>query len=151
MRVLSLGLVLVSCLALAACGGKSSSSGGGHAGLYSLDKAHLKQMALDNFKEQSGMTELPPEQVAMLDGMLAQAAIDLDLKADGTWTVKGTMGGEKLDEMGTWTVNGQAINFKTTKKDGNDASEEKTGSIADGVIMVKPDDSAPGEIRLVRK
>ncbi len=154
MRYLMLALGLITCLAFVGCGGKSGGGamgGGTPAGHYAIDKAQFKELVTTGILKDMGVKEIPAPVAARIDELLKSARIDLDVRPDATWTIGGSIGGKPIDESGTWTLAGDQITMKTTKKDGKDSDESKTGTYKDGVIMVKPDDDAPGEMRLVRQ
>jgi len=149
MRHIHFALLMLTCVTIAACGGKSG--GGSPAGTYKLDKVQFKEVMMKSILQDMGVKEIPAPMTAKIDEMIGSTTLEFGIKADGTWTVSGNMAGDVLNESGTWTLSGDQITMKTTKKDGKDVEESKTGTYQDGAIMIKPDDEAPGEIRLVRQ
>lgn len=157
MRYATLSLALLLTLALVGCGGDSGGGGGGGpvagpAGVYDIDREHLEKAALAAAKaEMPAGTEMPPEILDMIKKGLAAMTVNVTINTDATWAAAGTSGdGDTIDESGTWTESGGTITFNTTKKDGKDHTDTKTGKYKDGVIMMSPDKDAP-ELRFVRK
>lgn len=148
MRHLLLTLGLITSLALAACGGDAS----GPAGTYEIDKTDIKALIIAGAKKQAGVEELPAAAMAKVEEMLASMSATLVLKSDGTYTFKADMGGEKEDESGTWSLDGDKLTTQATQKAGKDVKDDaEVATFKDGVISRTNPKDPSEKIRFVRK
>ncbi|MCK5943319.1 MAG: hypothetical protein KAI24_15165 [Planctomycetes bacterium] len=125
---------LVSVLALtllAGCGGDAAASA---AGTYQIDKAAFEASMKAEMKDQP--TEGPAADMAKqaMEQMMASLSGSIELKQDGTCTMKMSMGGPETVETGTWKLDGDKLSVTTTK-DGKE--ETNVAKFADGVITIE--------------
>ena len=115
-KMLSLALVLVCVIGLAACGSGGSSSAAGTYKLQTLDMGGLS-MDLAQLAETAGVSE-------------DDFKVVLDLKSDGNFTLDmAALGEESMSMEGTWEESGSNINLKAE-------GETITATLKDGEITL---------------
>lgn len=113
-KMLSLALVLVCVLGLAACGGNGGSSKA--AGTYTLQTIEMSGLSMD------------VAQLAETAGISTdEYKVVLDLKSDGSFTLDAAALEDNMSMEGTWEESGSDI--KLTAE-----GETITATLADGVI-----------------
>lgn len=167
MRIAVFAFTLVSCLALAACGGDSGGGGssGGAAGTYVIDgdammpeiekmvapaiEAAMKMMEMlpadQRAKKEAEMAESMKERK---DKMLEEFTLEVVLGSDGSFTA---IDDGKTKAKGTWAVDGSTLTFKTTEEDGKKKEETITGTYKDGTIRFRPEKGMPFDIVMKKK
>ena len=113
-KMLSLALVLVCVLGLAACGGDDGGSKA--AGTYRLQNIDMGGLSMDvaQLAETAGVSE-------------DEFKVVLDLKSDGSFTLEAAAMDENMSMEGTWEESGSDI--KLTAE-----GQTTTATLADGVI-----------------
>jgi hypothetical protein len=122
----TLATIVLLLLALSACGGGNS-----HAvGVYRLDGAAFADAMM------GGAGANQPEMKAIRDTMVKGIEGSIELKADGTATMRmkmSMMGADRSDDStGTWKLNGNAVSITAKEKDGKE--ETRTATLADGAL-----------------
>lgn len=148
LRVACVGLLTAL---LAACGDGPADSQDALAGTYRVDKQHYRALLHEELTLKEGQTLEQPA-LHSLELYLEQMQIDLVLLADGTWTLKGNLAAEALDDRGTWTIVGDEIRFRFTHQNGQPAHKTVTGRReADGAVFVQPSAEMSGPFRMLRQ
>lgn len=157
MRNASLLTLLVLAVALTGCG--NDSGGSSIVGTYSLDaSAFLAQMQQMMEKEMGEMlAAMPEEQVEKMKAEMLEESrgtkVDMEIKADNTWTGTAITKGKTEVTSGTWSRDGDTIAFTSTHEDGKkkDKPDVMTGTIEGDSIRVRPDEDMPFDMVLKRK
>jgi hypothetical protein len=136
MRNALIASALVFTFALAACGDSAS----GPVGTWVIDMDHMK----GKLKEM-GMPE------EMLKNMDAGMGVTWEIKSGGTWTAKGKMQGDAIDESGTWKLEGETLTVVKTSDKGKDVNEPLAAEYKGDVIELKPEADMPFSLRMIRK
>jgi hypothetical protein len=149
MRQLALALAAATLLALPACGGKAASVKPSPVGSWVVDAQRFVTDYAAAQKKMSGKDV--PE--AKLKQVREGVKVDLEIKADGTWTTTGTMMGSSLDEAGTWKRDGEKLTVTMTMQDGKPPEKSRTvvGSYRDDGIVIRPGEHMPFDLHMIRK
>lgn len=119
---------------VAGCGGASAGSA---AGTYELDKAAMKEAMLAAVPAEQKANK---EAMAMIESMASSMEGTVELKADGTATMrmKMEMMGKTMDdsETGTWKLDGNKLSI-TTKDKASGKDETHTVDYANGSFAIE--------------
>ena len=146
-------LVVLLSLLHAACGGREPPTPGDRiAGAYVADREHYHEVLLTEFRMKEGREPDEPE-LAFFTLHAESLEIDFRLNRGRTWTLKGLMSGtHTLDEAGTWTLNGDEISLRFTRRQGKPAGGAVTVRIDEhGALLLQLSPDYPGPFRLVRQ
>ncbi|MEZ6317261.1 MAG: hypothetical protein R3B49_00710 [Phycisphaerales bacterium] len=132
-----------------------------HVGSWTLDKVafetQVRQAMKDQMASQAGGDDQAAAAAAMMAGlmdsmvtkMVENTNLSMDIKADGTFHVSGTMGGEAPEDSdGTWKASGGTITMNIKDK------PPATGNIRDGSLYLKMPEGGDGpavELKFDRK
>ena len=119
-------LSLLTLSLVTACGGGASSA----AGVYHLDTAPFRERMAAEMK---GVPEA--EVKKQLDAMVGNMSGSIDLKADGSASIKLHMMMMNEEATGTWKLDGATLSITAKGKDGKE--ETKTAKFADGAITIE--------------
>ena len=143
-----LGLLVVF---LSACGDTVEEPLIDMAGTYLVDKEHYRLLMMVEVEINHGPEAVRPD-LASIGLFLEQLQLDLIMKADGSWTLRGSLGMQAVDDAGTWTVSGDEIAFRFTQQQGRPTDKTIVGTrAADGVLLVRTSPDQLGPFRMVRQ
>jgi len=136
---------------LSACGDTAEEPQRGMAGTYLVDKENYRQLLMVEVEINQGPEAVRPD-LASIGLFMEQLQLDLILKADGSWTLRGSLGMQVVDDAGTWTISGDEIAFRFTQQQGRPTDKTVVGTrAADGVLLVRTSPDQLGPFRMVRQ
>jgi hypothetical protein len=142
LRLQALAVLTIGSVVLVACGKDEARS---PVGLWIIEPEQYAKQMLEFTKDMPGA---PKE----ADYFKRAANVEIEFKADGTWTSKGMMERQKIDESGVWRLEGDQLTLVWKTKGGLKAPEWKQTVTYDGSSFdVVPEQNAPFPLHLVRK